>query len=277
MPRRGEVLVAVLRTQQDFAIAREQNWYRVPVDSAERLLKHRWPPKWLAFYQTKAFGGQAYAVNYVCEITDIETSRRCELFPDQPLDERSERLYYKITFDRLCPLPNPIPSKRFRRVVFITTTIRKLKAAAEINDLFDDSPLENKLWGALKRVRIPAERQEPVRAQAQRFYLDFAIYCAKGKLDVETDGDTWHSNSERAAVDNLRDNYLQSDGWTLLRFNTPQVREQLSDYCVPTIAETVNTLGGVDEGNILPRRAISKPGDSYQMGLFEARHEGRTP
>jgi len=170
MPRRGEVLVAILRSQQDFAIAREQNWYRIPVDSAQRLLKDRWPPKWLAFYQTKAFGGQAYAVNYLCNVIDIKNARRSELFPEEPGDDRSQREYYKITFDRLSPLPNPIPSQRFRRVVFIPTTIRKLMAAAEINDLFDDSPLENKLWGALKRVKIPAERQEPVRVQAQLYY-----------------------------------------------------------------------------------------------------------
>ncbi len=190
MARKGEVLVAILRTHQDFAIAREENWYRIPVDSAQRLLKDRWPPKWLAFYQTKRFGGQAYAVNYFCEVTDIQTARRYELFPNEPQDERGAQSYYKISFDRLNSLPSPIPSQRLRRVVFIPTTLRKLQAAAEINDLFDDSPLENKLWRALKRVSIPAERQEPVHVRATRYYLDFAIYCAKGKLNVETDGDT---------------------------------------------------------------------------------------
>jgi very-short-patch-repair endonuclease len=277
MARRGEVLVAILRSHQDFAIAREQNWYRIPVDSAQRLLKDRWPPTWLAFYQTKAFGDQAYAVNYLCKVTDIRIMARSELLPDEPKDERSERLYHKIAFDRLSPLQAPIPSQRFRRFVFIPTTLRKLKAAAEINDLFDDSPLENKLWSALKAVRISAERQELVRVQTKRYYLDFAIYCAKGKLDVETDGDTWHATPEKAPLDNLRDNDLHSAGWSLLRFNTLQVREQLSEYCVPKIADTVNELGGIDEGKFLPRRAIGKPGESYQMGLFEPPNEGRTP
>jgi hypothetical protein len=65
--------VAILRTQQDFAIAREQGRYRIPVESAQRILRDRWPPEWLAFYQTKTFGGQAYAVNYTSRITDIDT------------------------------------------------------------------------------------------------------------------------------------------------------------------------------------------------------------
>src|SRR5437867_10047002 len=110
MPRRGEALVAILRTQQDFAIAREQGWYRIPVESAQRILRDRWPPEWLAFYQTKTFGGQAYAVNYTSRITDIDTMQRGELFPDDHDDERRDRLYYRISFNRLEPLPAPIPS-----------------------------------------------------------------------------------------------------------------------------------------------------------------------
>ena len=274
MSRRGEALVAILRTHQDFAIAREQNWYRIPVESAQRLLKDRWPPKWLAFYQTKAFGGRAYAVNYLCNVTDIRTARRSELFPEEPKDDRSQREYYKITFDQLSPLPAPIRSERLRRVVFIPTTLRKLRSATEINDLFDDSPLEDRLWSALKALRIPAERQELVRSQAKRYYLDFAIYCAKGSLDVETDGDTWHANPGRAPIDNLRDNDLASTGWKVLRFNTSQVRERLAEYCVPTIAGTINQLGGIEEGKMMPRRALSKPNESYQIGLFGSLQEG---
>src|SRR3972149_12147418 len=274
MARRGEVLVAVLKSQQDFEIARTQNWYRIPVENVDRLLKDRWPPRWLAFYQTKTFGGQAYAVNYVCKVTDISTVRRCELFPDDPIDDRSQRVYYKISFAKLEPLPTPVPSRRLRRIVFIPTTVRKLHTAREVNDLFDDSPLENELWSALKKVRISAERQEMVDVADKRYYLDFAIYCARGNLDVEPDGDSWHANPERAPEDNRRDNGLNSVGWKVLRFSTLQIREQLSEYCVDTIARTVNTLGGIPEGSLSPRPAVGKPGDSYQLGLFGWLNEG---
>jgi len=33
---RGEVLVAILNNQLDFAILREQGWYRIPVSSVEK-------------------------------------------------------------------------------------------------------------------------------------------------------------------------------------------------------------------------------------------------
>ena len=53
MTSRGEVLVAIINNHLDFAIAREKHWYRIPVSSKEKWLKDRWPPKWLALYQTK--------------------------------------------------------------------------------------------------------------------------------------------------------------------------------------------------------------------------------
>jgi very-short-patch-repair endonuclease len=277
MPRRGEVLVAILKSQQDFEIARTQNWYRIPVENADRLLKRRWPPQWVAFYQPGKFLGQAFAVNYFAEVKNISTVRRSELFPDDSRDDRGEQWYYKIQFDQLKLLDTPIPSRRLRRIVFIPTTLRKLTIATEINDLFDDSPLENELWSALKKVRIFAERQEMVDVDDKRYYLDFAIYCAKGNLDVETDGDSWHANPERAPEDNRRDNDLNSAGWKVLRFSTLQVREQLSEYCVDTIARTVNKLGGIHEGSLSPRPVVGKPGDSYQLGLFGQSKEGRAP
>jgi len=49
MAKRGEVLVAIMNNKLDFAILREQGWYRIPVSSVKKWLKERWPPKYLAF------------------------------------------------------------------------------------------------------------------------------------------------------------------------------------------------------------------------------------
>ena len=91
MAKRGQVLVAILNNRLDFAVARDQHWYRVPIGSAHKWLKGRWPPSWLAFYQTKVFGSEAYAVNYYARVLDIREKARWQLFPDQPRDERSHR------------------------------------------------------------------------------------------------------------------------------------------------------------------------------------------
>jgi len=45
MAARGEVLVAIINDPLDFGIARDQHWYRIPVSSADKWLRHRWPPE----------------------------------------------------------------------------------------------------------------------------------------------------------------------------------------------------------------------------------------
>jgi very-short-patch-repair endonuclease len=83
--------------------------------------------------------------------------------------------------------------------VFIPTTLAKLENAEQINDLFDGSPLEDKLWQTLKQHRILAERQWKILVARQRYYLDFAVFCRKGKLAIETDGYTYHYDDRNPA------------------------------------------------------------------------------
>ncbi|HUT15413.1 MAG TPA: hypothetical protein VMY98_04120, partial [Anaerolineae bacterium] len=101
MAYRGEVLVAIMRDLLDFTVARDEHWYRIPVGSARKWLKGRWPPEWLAFYQTKVFGDEAYAVNYYARVLAISKAFRWRLFPDEPRDEKGLREYFKLTLGPL--------------------------------------------------------------------------------------------------------------------------------------------------------------------------------
>ena len=286
------VLVAILNNWLDLATAQEKRWYRIPIASADKWLKGRWPPQWLAFYQTKLFGPDAFQVNYFARVIHCETKRRYELFPDEPRDGKGQRLYYQLHLSQVHRLDVPIVSRCWRRIVFIPTTGAKFTAAAEINDLYDESPLEDLLWTQFKRLRIAAERQEFVPVgeasrQAARsasrgrlgfdptggFYaLDFAIYCGSGNVDVETDGDAWHANPEAAAQDRPRDNDLETTGWRVLRFGTHELQERMADYCLPTIVDNVNRLGGVDEGrHTLRKITLDAPDGLQQLTLFDGR------
>ncbi|MDQ2687739.1 MAG: endonuclease domain-containing protein [Armatimonadota bacterium] len=261
-----ELLVAIINSKADFAILQEHGWYRVPVASTPR----RWPPRWLAFYQTKVFGDEAYKVTYFGRVRRIHVATRQELFPEEPSGSKSDRRYYQIFLEALERRQEPIVSRKWRRIVFIPTTFAKFIAATEINDLYDDSPLEDALWAEFKRLNIHAERQMDVKAEQSRFMLDFAIYCAQGKINVETDGDTWHADRERIPQDNERNNALGAQGWHVLRFNGQQIRESLADYCLPQIVQTVNRLGGLaDDGTAPPTLAVSPEGIAQQMTLFE--------
>lgn len=269
MSNRKEVLVAIVNDKRDFAIIENQGWYRIPVSSVSKWLKKRWPPHWIAFYQTKVFGEEAYSISYFAEIWEIREVYRWQLFPDELLGENSNRKYYQLLLGQLKKLREPIYSIRRRRIIFISTTLEKFLNAIEINDLYDNSNLEDLLWVVFKEHRIPAERQAFITIKRQNYALDFAIYCDRGSIDVETDGDTWHANPEKAALDNLRDNALEAFGWKVLRYSTPQIREQAVEYCVRSVIETINNLGGVDEGKYLPRRIDLRSNHSYQLGLFD--------
>ena len=268
---RGEVLVAIINNLEDMRIAREEGWYRIPVFSARKWLKDRWSPRLLAFYQTKVFGAEAHQVNYCAEVRDIRNVSRTDLFPDTPPDHpKIHRRYYQLLLGDLQALPRPIVSHRLRRIVFIPTTFEKFKAAVEINDLWDESPLEDRLWAILKRARIRAERQYPVTIEDHTYFLDFAIFCDEGKIDVETDGDTWHIGPESAQVDRQRNNNLASRDWQVLRFNTTEIRERPVDYCVSKVMDTINHLGGLDHTTGVPvRYDPDDPLGPQQLGLFD--------
>lgn len=267
-PATGEVLVAILNNLLDFDIARDQHWYRVPIDSAEKWLKRRWPPRWLAFYQTSVFPEEKHTVTYYARVRDVRKVERWELFPDEPRSGKGSRRYYKLLLEPLERLPRPIMSKRLRRIVFIQTTWQKFMRATEINDLFDESPLEDQLWTELKRLEVKAERQYLVEVPGRSYFLDFAIPCARGNIAVETDGDTWHADPQQIPLDNQRDNDIETIGWHLLRFNTYHIREQMSEYCLPTIVENITRLGGIEIGREIPRH-VSLEGPSRQLSIFD--------
>ena len=67
-----DVLIAFLRTPDALQRAKVEHWYHVPVASAEKWVKERWPPKFLAFYQGKVHLHEAYAIHYFAEVLGIE-------------------------------------------------------------------------------------------------------------------------------------------------------------------------------------------------------------
>lgn len=268
-PKRGQALVAVMTNGRDWGILHEQGWYRIPKKRAPR----EWPPRWLAFYQTRKFGQDKYAVNYYAQVREIRTATRIELLPGQANHPRRNHEYHQVFVDSLVRLPRPIPSLRWRRITFIPTTWERLMGATEINELYHGNPLEESLWTELRRVHIAAEREYNFKARRARYFLDFAVFCSKGHLDIETDGDSYHANPDRAATDNVRNNTLASAGWQVLRFSTKQIREHMQEYCIPNILETVNELGGViNPPHSTPYRYITTPEGIMRQGvLFEER------
>lgn len=263
------LLVGIINNNRDFEIIRDQHWYRIPIDKAGKLLKRRWPPKWIGFYQSGGVKNNSFMISHYAKITAISEVSRKTLFPNEKENPKTNALYYKISFNELLALPKPILSRRWRRIVFIQTTLDKFLKATEINDLYDGSTLEDKLWAALKQNEIEAERQELIQVEQKFYFLDFAVYCMKGKIDIETDGDKWHHNPEAASKDNIRNNDLASLGWNIIRFNTNQIREQIQSYCIPQIKTNINNFGGIKIDETFSKRFLRYRSDSNQCNFFE--------
>lgn len=263
-----DVLVAILKEKSDWALLKEQGRYRIPLKSVPKP----WPPRWLAFYQPKCFGEDAYRIRFYGEVTSIRRLTRSDIFPNEIFSEKSDYEYYILNLKQLEELACPIPSRRPRRIVFIPTTWEKFEKATQINDLFNASPLEDHMWSELNRVSIEAERQWAVQVNKKYYYLDFAIFCKNGQIDVETDGDAWHLGREQAPKDNARDNALQISGWKVLRYNTQQIRENFQSGCLREIEGGINSLGGLTSDGIVPRNFYAKGENSIQqLNLFEER------
>ena len=248
MQTESPVLVAILNNVRDFHIARDQRWYRIPVKSAPRLTH----PRVLAFYQTKAFDADRWSISWYAEVRRVERLTRRELLPEQPEHPRADDEYYCLRLDRLQRRNQPIPSRVLRRVTFIPTTWQKFQDAEEINDLWDESPLEDTLWAAFKHEGIVAERQFVVSEAKTSYILDFAVACDRGQLDVECDGDTWHLQPNAVRYDKRRGNWLGSRGWSVMRFDGQEINQEMPK-CLTQVKAAINKLGGMKRPGTIPR------------------------
>ncbi len=219
----------------------------MPVKAAPRNVLNI---KHMAFYFPSAFGEKLkYQVFYYATVLDIDTVKRIQLFPDEPKHPRKDEDYYQFHLGQIKELPQSIPSKRRRRFVHIPTTLQKLVTAKEINDLYDTSPLEEKMYGALKRKKINPERQVYVYLGKQTYCLDFCIFCQEANIDLECDGERYHTLREALVADRLRNNQLTSFGWHVLRFSSREIYRNLRN-CLTITERTIHTLNGLKDCKI---------------------------
>jgi very-short-patch-repair endonuclease len=202
-------------------------------------------------------------------VTSIEKRTREELFPGEPAGSRSGKLYFKLNLGEAMHLGNPLLPRRARRTPFIETTLNKLEACTEFNDLFDDTPEENALWETLKAYRIEAERQWRLPAEQGEYVLDFALFCRDRNLDVEVDGPAHHRVEMRSINDAARDRHLAAKGWGVVRLTNAEVRRRVT-YCIERISEAIQRSGGMDGATVV-RRVRSE--FVTQPALFEERFE----
>ncbi len=258
------VLVGVVKTKRDLMTTLQDGWYRIPVSS--RLPRSEWPPKWVAFYEGVSIRPD-YGIYRYAAVTGVNERTREELFPGELAGERAGKRYHVLSLgpieDRVIRFP------RRRRFAFLATSMKRFEVADTVNDLFDESPLEESMWAAFQERSVPAERQWEEVIARRRYVLDFAVFCKEGKIDVEADGDSYHITREQAPRDNDRNNELTTKGWHVLRYGSERIRQHLSE-CVDDVLMTVERLKGFESSKVVPDRFVrTARGVVPQLSLFD--------
>ncbi len=239
-PDEPRVLVAVMNNRRDFLIAQEEGWYRIPHERGPSQVG----ADFLAFYQTKAFDEERWMVKYYAPVRRYRIVSRGALLPDEPDHPRAEQLYYKLEIGPLEVLERPIPSRRLRRITFIPTTLERLLAAQEINDLWLGGALEERLWRAFKENGISAERYYAPGEEDEACRVDFAVFCAGGRIAVFLEGKTPVENVSIVREQSRTDDYdLATRGWTVLSFSPGELTASLAE-CVDRVLDAVARHGG---------------------------------
>ena len=261
-----DVLVVLAKTPADFHLAQTAGWYRIPTSSRIPVTLQKREARIIAFYFPQNFRELKSSIRFFAPITAVETVSRQQLFPGETPNSKSAKLYYKISFSALQELPRPIINYRPRFILFIPTTWAKFSRAKEINELYHESPLEDRLWTELQRQNLPAERQVLLPTKEKSWICDFAFYCPKGKIDVECDGDTYHMKPEAVRYDKGRNNEIAAIAdWHVLRFTTRNIEEEMPQT-INLIRAKIDHLGGLHYARENVVRYVSQRND--QLNLF---------
>jgi hypothetical protein len=140
------ILIAVMNNLRDFEIARLLGWYRIPLNSAPKVVA----VDYLAFYQTAAFGDAKWCIQTIAPVQGYELTTRAELLKDEPDHPRANQAYYKIQIGPLVSLPEPILADGWRRITFFYTTGEYLLRARRLKELVVQSDERQLLWQALR-------------------------------------------------------------------------------------------------------------------------------
>jgi hypothetical protein len=251
-PGKQRVLVAVLPSPADLVMADQQGWYRVPVAHAPAQLG----ADYLAFYQTGAFPtGEKWQVSLLTVVRRVRITTRAELLPEEADHPRAQARYFRIDIGPLWQLPQPIPSRRLRRITFIPTTLARLLAAREINGLWDKGEHQDRLWHALLEAGLEPERQLPwgevesdepwqLADGVAQPPIDFGFDGTRGRLAVMCPSDQGLRPVQvREAVEWVYD--LAAAGWQTMWLAERRIWQDLAG-CVAAVRGAVEQLAAAD-------------------------------
>ncbi len=234
------VLVGVLKGKRDLEILRREHWYRIP---AARIPGRRFTH--LAFYQPAIFGREGKSMRYYARVRQSRTLLRKELLPRERTHPNAGEYYVRLRVGAIKRLARPIKNILPRRVSFGFTTLRQLRAAKNILQVYGVAETESMIQAALRRAGIPNVAQYYVSDGRKRYRLDFAVFCKKGRIALECDNRKAHSGARQVEKDRVKDAFLRARGWRVMRLKEDRIISD-PDSCARGVRRAVRLLGGAD-------------------------------
>lgn len=131
------VLVGVINRKRDLSYARDQHWYRIPV---ERIKRERIDTEYVAFFLSgRVFQELSGTIPYYARIKGLELVHRRDILPTEADHPRADEQYYRLALDDLIQKPQPITNPARRPISFIYTTWDRFIVARTIADLYSDA------------------------------------------------------------------------------------------------------------------------------------------
>ena len=169
------ILVAIMNNKTDWRRVQEEGWYRIPAKQAPEGAPHF---DYIAFYFTRVFDEDRWAIHYYAPVEGHELLTRRDLLPAEPGHKRAGEWYYKFELGPLQHKLPPIISEHWRRITFIVTTGDRFEAAEEINDLYEQKSPAGQLYVTLKENGFHPERDWPLREGELTYRVDLALPLA---------------------------------------------------------------------------------------------------
>src|SRR3989338_1128109 len=218
------VLVGVLKSKKDHEILLREHWYRIPME---------WLPRrkftYLAFYQPAAFGAAGKCIEYYARVVELSKAKRAELRPDEPNHPRARDEYVKCEVADIKKLSKPIRNIIPRRVSFGFTSLRALKCAHDILQLYGVPATEQIVARRLKKLGVQVKPEFTTRIGRRWFRIDLAVFSLAGRIAIECDNDKAHQGRIQHARDKLKDTSLRRAGWKVIRLTEEDIVERLED------------------------------------------------
>ena len=193
--KKRDVLVGVLKSQQQLEICKEHHFYYIP---ASRVGEEYLPIHYVAIYQSRNLFGKENGIYLYGEVTRCSLLRRKEITETGGQPRNPEKLYYRLDVREWKELPRPIAVRESASVALFTNLFLLLHSR-EVPDLRIASEEEFRLYYELKRLAGRSLSADPERPLCYR-YKDCLLDYEDGKVRVLRDGRIVYTASAEQVV-----------------------------------------------------------------------------